>query len=118
MPAYFYYYFVFYIPNEAKLARERRAIIYSQELSEKQIKAANELRGECIKVGKKITYEFGLDNTVSSPVFYPYEDINSFNKNKTLYTALSVYISCLEADPRNTGNRKSKRKKYCRDNKV
>jgi len=113
------YYFLISLPNynreKLNLEKERqaedirvakdKAEIEQQKLesenNNKSLELAKEVQDDCIKnIKSSVVYYFDKTNTTKSPLFYPYEDEESFNKNERLLTALSAYKSCVTNDPR------------------
>ncbi len=113
------YYFLYSLPSynreKLKLDQQKQAadikIAADREDAEKRkqevendtkmSELAKVIQDDCIKnVQTSVVYYFDKSNTTFSPLFYPYENEASFNKNERLLTALEAYQSCIMNDPR------------------
>jgi predicted Holliday junction resolvase-like endonuclease len=116
------YYFLYSLPNynneklklsrekqedDMRVAKEQSIINQKKQEEEKNVKAselAKNIQDDCVEsVKKSVVSYFDKTNTSDSPLFYPYEDEESFNRNDRLLTALGAYQDCLKNDPRNDG---------------
>lgn len=116
------YYFLYLLPlynnEQLSLTKEKQEAELKAEANkietEKQQQAkaeeenfsntAKEVQDDCIKGVQDGGFSFDKTNVAPSPMFYPYEDETSFNKNERLCTALIAYEDCLKQDPRNNSN--------------
>lgn len=71
------------------------------EDSARMLELAKDIQDACIEnIQNSVVSYFDKTNTTYSPLFYPYEDEGSFNRNERLLTALDAYQSCITNDPR------------------
>src|SRR5680860_506202 len=113
------YYFLYSLPkyNNDKLnlqkQKQEEEIRYEREVAAieaearevdsniKMAKLAKKIQDDCIEnTQNSVVSYFDKSNTTFDPLFFPYEDENSFNRNARLLTSLSAYQSCLYNDPR------------------
>lgn len=113
------YYFLYSLPNynnqklnlqrekqeeEIRLQRERaenERVIQDRENSIRETELAKKIQDDCIEsTQNSVASYFDKTNATFSPLFYPYEDESSFNRNERLLTSLSTYQSCIYNDPR------------------
>jgi len=113
------YYFLYSLPNynkeklkldqqkqasDIKMAADKAEADQKKQEAEddtKMSELAKEIQDDCIKnVQSSVVSYFDKSNTTFSPLFYPYENEASFNKNERLLTALDAYQSCIMNDPR------------------
>lgn len=105
------YYFIYYLPSvqqqrldiekQTQAAEDKK----NQEAKDQTERAtASAIEADCVHSAQDVSYLFGANNAQANPLYYPYEDIDSVNKNDRLVTALDAYISCLQSDPRNDQN--------------
>lgn len=76
----------------------------AEEEVSRAISISEEVKASCLTRAKDISYSFNEDNAKSSPIFYPYKNLSSMEKNERLVLALTVYSGCLRDDPRREGN--------------
>lgn len=112
------YYFMIALPkiNREKLQLERDK--YDEEVRTKNLEAsakaeqakneaekidnelAKKVQDDCMEKAKNINYAFDSSSVTPDPMFFPYEDIDSFNKNERILNAIDAYKSCITNDPR------------------
>jgi hypothetical protein len=119
------YYFVIALPsnNKEKLNFEKQK--YEDQIKTAQTEQTNKnnqanadslinqgniaksIQDDCIKkTAQSVSSDFSASTVTDNPLYYPYEDENSFNKNERLITSLSAYLSCITNDPRYVENNK------------
>ena len=75
-----------------------------EEKNTKMLELAKNIQDDCIKsTQSSVVYYFDNSSVTANPLYYPYENEASFNKNERLITAIEAYRTCLGNDPRNDG---------------